>query len=133
MATAFASTTIIPAHNHGVPADCEALHEWTMPSSYPTGGIDLSTVETAAGFTEVTSVQQANTITGNLPAAYTWALTGTAGTYGVTVATAKLFMCYQTDPAAAGGANTELVQVTNTDDLTTTLTTCRVWVRGYIA
>lgn len=133
MATAFASTDIIPAVAYGVPNTVKALQAWTMPSSYPTGGIDLSTVMAAAGLTEVISCQQANTVTGNNPGGYTWALTGTAGTYGVTAATAKLFMDFQTDPAAAGGANVEFVQVTNATDLTTTLTTCRVWVEGYVA
>ena len=130
MATAFASVDVNPAYAYGVPNMLEALKTWTMPSSYPTGGIDIAAA--CAEFDEVIDVRVC-LASGSNPSGYVLMLTGTLGTYGVTVATALLFASYDTDPAAGGGANVEFVQVTNTDDMSSTLTTCRVLVRGYKA
>lgn len=123
MATAFASVDVNPAYAYGVPNMLEALKTWTMPSSYPTGGIDIAAA--CAEFDEVIDVRVCLG-SGTNPGGTTMILTGTLGTYGVTVATAKLFMSW-------GTADDDEVfrEVANTTDLTTTLATCRVLVRGY--
>jgi len=126
MATSFAATALVPAHNTGLRMR-EATYKLQMPSAWTAAGVawDLSD-----DFTEVFSVefQASGAVTDHQNK---YAVIGTFGTYGLTASTVSI-VAHQQESDGGGSATDPLVSVPDSDDLSAINDMVAV-VKGYKA